>query len=283
MTKKITNGRQPERKIAVVSDPPSGSENDQAPSFDEVLQRLAATRPALAEELREAHSRRTRAIAARLEGVRLEGLDVLLVYLAKVGQAWERDDGLRQLAPLVDRLRRDFYTAAEATLSGYLAVAADAMRDAMEVENLIRDFVADPSQVPLWLARDPRDPPGPFRPVSVRARIRAAGLASPSANEKGDYAAHSMALHVNSGLDRVELFRKGFVKEGDFFADAGFWEIFEHARRVIGALDLARQRLAARPRRIPTGSRVKAVRRAWERTQEMQLLFTLPFSSDWPR
>lgn len=67
-----------------------------------------------------AHSRDA---AGRLAGLHLRHhLDELL-------QAFIADPTLRRIAFLIHRSRADLETAMEATLSGYIAVAADAMRD----------------------------------------------------------------------------------------------------------------------------------------------------------
>ncbi len=59
---------------------------------------------------------------------------------------------LSRLAFLVTRSAADFETATEATLSGYLSVAVDAMRDVMEIENLLLDFAVSPAHIDEWLA-----------------------------------------------------------------------------------------------------------------------------------
>ena len=250
------------------------SENQREPaSYQELLDKLETLHPELALALREAHVRRTQALSRLLNGGRLAGADALLRHLRRLEEAWTQDATLDRLAPLIDRLVRDFYTAVEAVLSGFAAVCTDALRDVMEIENLLRDFSADVAQVEAWLSHDPRKGPGVFGPGNVRKRIRDAGVGSSSALENADYAAHSIALHVNANSERAPLFRKGLIDDHSFEGDAGFWEIFEHARRVLGALDLARDRLASDPSRIPDGIAAGPIREAWERTQEMLAVY----------
>ena len=58
------------------------------------------------------------------------------------------------MAFLVERAEADFQTAIEATLSGYQGVAADAMRDVMEIECLLLDFAVNGGGADEWLNAD---------------------------------------------------------------------------------------------------------------------------------
>lgn len=72
-----------------------------------------------------------------MDGARFQGLDELL-------QAFTANPTLHRIARLIHRSRADLETATEAILSGYVAVVADAMRDVMEIENLLLDFAVNP-------------------------------------------------------------------------------------------------------------------------------------------
>ena len=77
-----------------------------------------------------------------------------------VGELVDRALIADQKVPALSRAwLRDFYTAVEAVLSGFAAVCTDALRDVMEIENLLRDFSADVAQVEAWLSHDPRKGP----------------------------------------------------------------------------------------------------------------------------
>jgi hypothetical protein len=77
--------------------------------------------------------------------MRLKGLEQLYTYLDAAIESYSLIPKLAVLAFLVRRVRADFETALEATLSGYQGVASDAMRDVMEIEGLLLDFAAHPT------------------------------------------------------------------------------------------------------------------------------------------
>lgn len=103
---------------------------------------------------------------------------------------------LADLALLVSRVRADFETALEATLSGYQGVAAEAMRDVMEIEGLLLDFSTHPGNAEEWLKADRRMLIGRYGPAAVRDRLKAADVAPYSNDgfEPVDYQAHSAAI-----------------------------------------------------------------------------------------
>lgn len=172
---------------------------------------------------------------------------------------------------LIDRLISDFEAALEATLSGYFSIPADAMRDVMEIEYLLLDFLADPQQVDRWLLADHKTLRREFAPAAVRKRLHTAGV-SPfeTSDQANDYAAHSAALHATPASRNHPLAGKGRLAEDSYpLDDAGFWEIFEHTRRIIIALMASGQVLAHEPARIPADV-LPAAGDAWRRTQEIQ-------------
>lgn len=203
-------------------------------------------------------------------GARFKGLDELLRHLDKLLQAFIADPKLGRIAFLIHRSRADLETAIEATLSGYVAVAADAMRDVMEVENLLLDFAVNPVHIDEWLTADRKTLLGKFGPARVRDRLHAVGEGRYAATaESVDYRAHSAALHVNPHQDLVAS--RGFSTEQGWAGDAGFWEIFEHTRRLRRAI----QRLTGvlRPGSAAdqiAGQELTDVQDAWQRTQELQ-------------
>ena len=151
--------------------------NSDGLSYESVLSQLAGERPRLAAALERAEKQRSRRTASLLTGARLKGVEELLQYLDELAEAFRASPQLSRLAFLVARTLADFETAVEATLSGYLAVAADAMRDVMEIENLLLDFAVNPDHIDEWLASDDRTRMRKFMPVKVRERLHAAGQA----------------------------------------------------------------------------------------------------------
>src|SRR6266536_812036 len=105
-----------------------------------------------AAALQRAQQQRAHQAASLLHGARFKGLDALLCRSSEAARGFEADPMLSRLAFLVTRSAADFETATEATLSGYLSVAVDAMRDVMEIENLLLDFAVSPAHIDEWLA-----------------------------------------------------------------------------------------------------------------------------------
>jgi len=251
--------------------------NSDGLSYESVLSQLAGERPRLAAALERAEKQRSRRTASLLTGARLKGVEELLQYLDELAEAFRASPQLSRLAFLVARTLADFETAVEATLSGYLAVAADAMRDVMEIENLLLDFAVNPDHIDEWLASDDRTRMRKFMPVKVRERLHAAGQAPfTTSAESIDYRGHSEALHVSPR--QYPVARKGFSTgsgvAGDLEADSGFWEIFEHGRR----LHLALRRLTGvlqpgTPVHELTERSLSDFEDGWERTQQMQQVY----------
>jgi hypothetical protein len=178
-------------------------------------------------------------LRAYLPGQRLAGLEQLLAYLQAVRDAYLADDHLAKLAFLITRAIADFETALEATLSGYQGVAADAMRDVMEIEYLLLDFAAHPEHADEWLTCDRPTRLRKFSPATIRDRLIAAGL--PPFSDEGweplDYRAHSESLHVTPYNPVIGA--RGIEARADesLLSDAGFMEIFEHAWRLLQAVE----------------------------------------------
>ncbi len=184
----------------------------------------------LAATLQRAQDARTRLAASLHGGARFKGLEKLLGYLHDVAHAFQEDPNCSRLAFLLTRCVADFETATEATLSGYLAVARDSMRDVMEIENLFLDFVVKPENIDTWLTGTRTTLKNYFKPVAVRERLHAAGVGRfTDSAYSADYAAHSEALHVTP--HRYILDQKGFTTDG-WAVDLGFSEIFEHFKRL---------------------------------------------------
>ncbi|HEV2013426.1 MAG TPA: hypothetical protein VGR77_06050 [Candidatus Dormibacteraeota bacterium] len=193
--------------------------------------------------------------------------------LDSIEAAFRRDPSLESVVPVVERSRADFATALEATLSGYPAVVSDAMRDVMEIEYLLLDFAVDLNRRDRWLTATPADLRRTFQPVQVRQRLNAAGEPPfGSSTESIDYRGHSEALHVTPR--HHWLVRRGFSTGDDWSRDLGFWEMFEHGRRLLHAIRrfVTVASLDETSRRL-VKTRLKDFEDGWERTQQMQTIF----------
>jgi hypothetical protein len=236
------------------------------------LSALATRYPRLARNLVRAEETRRSQLDALLDGARLRGVDELLRHLDAVVEAFESEPALREIASLIRRAAAEIETGIEATLSGYLAVVTDAMRDVLEIEMLLLDFAIEPARIGQWLAADSRTRWREFKPAELRTRLRDAGVGRyANLTSDPDYQGHSQALHVSP--HEHPLFRKGIQTEGgDFLVpDGGFWELFEHARRLLFAIDLLRDRAeTAEWAQVARSDDLIAVHDAWARTQQMQ-------------
>ncbi len=241
-------------------------------TYAESLGELVTRYPRLARSLMQAEATRRGQLDALLDGARLRGADELLRHLDTVAEAFEGEPALREIASLIRRAAAEIETGIEATLSGYLAVVTDAMRDVLEIEMLLLDFALEPARIQRWLAADSRTRWREFKPAELRTRLRNAGVGRyANLTSDPDYQGHSEALHVSP--HEHPLFRKGIQAEGgDFLVpDGGFWELFEHARRLLFAIDSLRDRVATTDwGKIARGDDLIAVHDAWARTQQMQ-------------
>jgi hypothetical protein len=212
--------------------------------YSELLVSLRESKPLVAEALILAEHRRSERLADVLDGARLRGLDQLFIYLDAAATAYADLPAVAGVAFLIDRVRADYQTAIEATLSGYQGVAADAMRDVMEIECLLLDFAANEGHANEWLHADESLRRSKYRPVKVRERLQVRGV-EPFANddfEPIDYKAHSESLHVNP-MHTMSIGIRGPDPIEDpvpFYGDFGFIEMFEHGNRILMAVELLR-------------------------------------------
>lgn len=241
-------------------------------SYGTKLVELGRSVPRLAAALQQAERHRTERVAALVGGARFRGLDELLRHLDELFHAFNADPIFRRISFLIDRSRADVETAIESILSGYLAVAADVMRDVMEIQNLLLDFAVNPAHIDEWLtAEDGRTGLGKFRAARVRNRLHAAGEEPyATTSESPYYRSHSEAMHVNPRQEH----RRGFsTKHYLWHGDEGFWDLFEHT----GPLKHAIQRLTGA---LAPGSaadqlvsqHLSDVEEAWQRTQDMKAI-----------
>jgi len=239
-------------------------------SYSRLLAELARSHPTLQASLHVAALNRAKRLAQYAGGDRFRGLEELIGHLGSLASAFKAHSELSKVAGLVWRARADFVTALEAFLSGFHSVVQDAMRDVMEIEFLIRDFVDKPTNIDRWLSREQ---PKAFRPWTLRKRyadrLRCEVKDLP---ETGDYNAHSTFLHVNP--DRSPFGGPGLCSDQDAFSvDVCLFEIFEHALRLLLQLHALRRRIAPRLRAPTVRKGLRRVRRAWKSTQVLHMIF----------
>lgn len=207
----------------------------------EIIADLKHEYPSIAQALDQAGRARARQLTTQGIDARLRRLESLLQVLTASARIWQ----LRHAAigRLILRARNDFTVGLEAAISGQVAVTANAMRDVMELELLLRDFTLDWLKVDEWFLKDDRFRRKTFAPVEVRKRLSAAiGVSPDQLPDKTDYDAHSMLLHVNPvDLDMLE---GGFELRVRIAAtQLALAEVFQHgarfARAIVG-LDKAR-------------------------------------------
>jgi len=243
-------------------------------TYEELLEEFHLRNPRVSQPLAKAHASRQKALGALLDGARLSGLNELLLHLESVADAFDRDEPLRQISFLIRRAAADFEVALEATLGSLVAVAHEAMRDVMEIELLLFDFSDDRARIAEWLNLNDRDRWKKFKPERIRARLRDAEIDRYKGLVRDlDYSAHSEALHVSPV---TAVFQKGVQRQDDggFVRDSGFWEIFEHARRILRAIDRLRKSFPDHDWScITDADDLILVGDAWARTQQMQEMY----------
>ena len=202
---------------------------------------LSNQHPRVAGPLLESELRRQQAAAVwKPRSARLSGLNQLLIHLDCVAAAFGQNRREQALSNLVMRTARDFEAAVEAGFSGYVSVAADAMRDVLEATDLVLMFSTDIELVDAWLDTPLADHWKRFSPARVRRHLHRNGVKyQENSRATRDYQGHSTALHVNPWP--MFIGEKGIYPIGaPLFNDIHFWEIFLHARELVYALDRLR-------------------------------------------
>ncbi len=245
----------------------------QVPTYDELLAQLPDAMPRLHRSLSAADSNRRNNLQRFLPGILLPGLEELLTYLDTICKAFEEDERLKPIVFLVRRLVFDFEASLEAALIGNFSVVTDLMRDVMEVELLLTDFTFHESHMDQWLRSAPRKRQRHFGPGKIRKRLRDIGWDRYSESVAGvDYRAHSESLHVSPPIH--PFFGKGYTPANELTRDACFWDIFEHGRRILEAIEIIRDMRAGSDwGDVPHTKDLENVRVAWQRTRRMQAMY----------
>jgi hypothetical protein len=229
---------------------------------------LLGRTPLLAKDLQKISGFRAMMLKAYAPGVRLEGLDDLLAYLDLAHAAYDSDTALALSSRLIRRARADFVMALDAALAGLVAVAADCMRDVLEIEMLLLDFATDPSANRRWLDATDSERRRRWAPGAVRKRLREASVDVFTTSAEGeDYKAHSLALHVNPHEPLIG--RRGQVTS-PWEVDAAFWDIFEHGARLVTAIEVLRAVRWRDGLHVPELHDLKRFNRARDRVHETQ-------------
>lgn len=203
-------------------------------TYRRALKRLRKNCPTLFIPLEHAEAVRVKRLNFFLDNTdRFQGLDQFVDFLQVSARWFAGIDDLKVVALLLSRAGADFATATEALLSGYHAVAFDSMRDAMEIELLLDDIVAEPNRMQEWLQSNERDRRNKFSPGALRERkANRLGICVKDLPGSVDYKAHSLLLHVNPVNNPFG--NRGLAKEPiDVGADACFWDTYQHARNIV--------------------------------------------------
>lgn len=216
---------------------------ERTPTYTSLIRELAEDAPQVALVLSAAEARRRANLTRLGDGIRFIGLNELFVRLGNVAKAFAEIPELAKLVFMINRAQGDYATALEASLSGYYGVASDVM----EIQHLLMDFAVNPGHAEEWLAVDGKARMKRFGPAPVRKRLQAAGIVHFGDNAVSqDYKVHSMTLHVSPA--HLATSAGGIVPEGSFLNEAGFWEMFEHARGLWCGLTLLTERVAPESR-----------------------------------
>ncbi|WP_148273325.1 hypothetical protein [Stigmatella aurantiaca] len=250
-----------------VAEPPS--------PYPDQLSALKETHPLCATVLSKAQENRTRRLASLAGGARLRGFEELLGRLASYEATYRGDTRLAKAALLIARTTAYFAVGLEASLSGIHSVVHDSMRGVMEIEFLLRDFAASPSHVEEWLTWSEKMRRDKFDPRVLRQRhADRLGKKAQDLSEAVDYKAHSQMLHVTPRLHPLGSFGIADDASGsDLLGDAAcFWEMYEHARRVLWAAYHFAKALGPDVT-LASPEEFIDFRDGWERTNQMQSIF----------
>lgn len=148
------------------------------------------------------------------------------------------------------------------------------MRDVMEIEYLLLDFVVHPDHIVRWLEGDRRTRLREFQPDTIRTRLREAGLPPYSDEdwEPLDYRAHNEALHVTPQVPLLSARGIEADPEGSMLSDAGFIEMFRHGWQLLRALEMLLIARNLQPARSEPLVPLDDFLDARDRTGEMQVI-----------
>jgi hypothetical protein len=237
--------------------------------YEAILQECAGRCSKVGAVLERAQRNRAALLAKYATGQRLRGLNEILDYLAAAEVAYGNAGPLQQIRFLVARATGNMEVALEALLAVEPTIVCDAMRDLMEMELLLDDFLHDPSAIGTWLTLDKKARRKRFDPVKLRERFAARVGEDPKAlGVSACYAIHSELLHVTP---LVSPFGRGVVEGAHpFDIEICFAEIFEHARRTVYAIYRLAEKLAPTNHDLKhPGTNLPEASNAWISTEAM--------------
>lgn len=186
--------------------------------------------------MRAETNRELRLKALCTTGRQLQSLDEILAYTGELERHFTNESKVSRIAFLLRRVHCDFTTAVEGFLSAFHKTVLDAMRDVMEIEFLIRDFVIDPGRMEEWLTASEKIRYDRFRPAVLRQRYAAfKGRAAPDMPETTDYKGHSLLIHVLPHENPMVWAAPGEALDA-IGSLACIYDIFIHARRLFAAV-----------------------------------------------
>ena len=174
---------------------------DPSSRYHAALKKSAEQFPLVTDALMRADRHRLRRWQQFIDPVDLQALELLLDFLMYASRTFEGSSETAEIAFLPARMADDARMSLESLLSGYLQLASDAMRDVLETELLVRDFVLDTAQIRRWCRADEDVLRKKFRPVHSRQRLaNALGVDVKDVPGATDYEMHSKLLHVRPPL-----------------------------------------------------------------------------------
>lgn len=205
--------------------------------YSNMLRTIAPEYSNLAAALMQAESNRTlRLKALGTTGRQLRALDEILAYIGELERYFVEEPKVCRIAFLLRRVHGDFATAVEGFLSGFHKTVLDAMKDVMEIEFLIRDFVIVPWHIEEWLIASQKIRHDKFRPAVLRQRYAASkGGTAPDMPEAADYKGHSLLIHVLPHENPIVGAAPGEALDA-IGSLACLYDIFEHAHRLFAAV-----------------------------------------------
>jgi hypothetical protein len=190
--------------------------------------------PKVSELFELSARRRDERLLYDLPETHLDGLEQLLRYLDDVESEFGRHSELMKVVVLVRRLRTDFETGLCEFLSGLDQATFDSMRDVMEIEYLLREFLHEPASIDQWLAAPDEDRWKLFGPGKLRQQhAKRVGVSSKNLLDTYEYRAHSASLHVSPKVN--EIVQRGVSKSAHPELGAAFAlaDLLHHARDIL--------------------------------------------------
>ncbi|MCI0487340.1 MAG: hypothetical protein L0229_12165 [Blastocatellia bacterium] len=235
-------------------------------TYSDLLSDLHADSPTLATVLDRAYRNRLSRCMRYAHGATFKGIDELLAYLAKTEKEFTQEPLLMKMQRLVTRARSDFEAGIEALLTGLHSVLFDAMRDVMEIEFLLRDFLIWADHIDEWLNCTEEERYNKFRPAILRQRYAThCGHQPQDMQEATDYKMHSRFLHVTPFDNPIGT--RGFVDDDHpSVMGACLWEIMAHAKRIVFLIHRLRHSIPIDVELNPgNGPDLPRFQDAWER------------------